>query len=200
MGLIRTVTAMNDNHRLCATEEWADHIHREVLEPLLASVDLGASMLEIGAGAGAATSWLRHRVVALVALEVDPDAAERLQARFAGTNVEVEAADATSLNFAGATFDSVGTFTMFHHLPTVGAQNRVLYEAFRVLRPGGVLIGSDSLGSTGLHDFHVGDVYNPVEPSGLVTRLQTVGFDALTISVDQNLRFIAYKPTEEVAA
>ncbi|MGH9292882.1 MAG: rRNA adenine N-6-methyltransferase family protein, partial [Acidimicrobiales bacterium] len=76
---------MNDNHALCASEEWAEHIHHDVLEPLLVSLDLGASMLEIGPGPGAATDWLRHRVEQLVALEVDPEVAERLRARFAGT-------------------------------------------------------------------------------------------------------------------
>ncbi|MGH9295577.1 MAG: class I SAM-dependent methyltransferase [Acidimicrobiales bacterium] len=118
---------MNDNHALCASEEWAEHIHHDVLEPLLVSVDLGALMLEIGPGPGAATDWLRHRVEQLVALEVDPEVAERLRARFAGTNVVVQVGDATSLEFADSTFDSVGTFTMLHHLPTATAQNRVLH-------------------------------------------------------------------------
>jgi SAM-dependent methyltransferase len=189
---------VNDNHALCATEEWADHIHRDVLEPLLTSLDLGSSLLEIGPGPGAATDWLRHRVDQLVALEVDPEAAEGLRARFAGTNVVVQVGDATSLEFPDSTFDSVGTFTMLHHLATVSAQNRVLSEAFRALRPGGVLVGSDSLASTGLHDFHASDVYNPVEPAGLVTRLLTIGFGSLTVSVGEDLCFIAHKPTEEV--
>lgn len=86
---------------------------------------------------------------------------------------------------------------MLHHLPTVSAQNRVLSEAFRTLRPGGVLIGSDSLASTGLHDFHAGDVYSPVEPAALVTRLLTIGFVSLTLPVGDDLRFSAHKPSTE---
>ena len=88
------------------------------------------------------------------------------------------------LPFDEASFDSVGTFTMLHHVPTPALQNQVFAEALRVLRPGGTMIGSDSIPSTGLHDFHVGDVYNPVDPATLITRLQTVGFGAITVSVD----------------
>ena len=56
------------------------------------------------------------------------------------------------------------------------------------------MIASDSLPSTGLHDFHLGDVYNPIDPASLLTRLQTVGFGAITISVDHALTFRARKP------
>ena len=83
---------------------------------------------------------------------------------------------------------------MLHHVPTPALQNQVFAEALRVLRPGGTMIGSDSLPSTDLHDFHVGDVYNPVDPATLITRLQTVGFGAITVSVDYGFTFRARKP------
>jgi hypothetical protein len=44
-----------------------------------------------------------------------------------------------------------------------------------------------------LHHFHVDDVYNPVEPAAFLTRLQTLGFAAITIAVDYGLRFTARK-------
>ena len=71
---------------------------------------------------------------------------------------------------------SVNLFTMLHHIPTLEQQNKVLSEAFRVLRPGGALVGSDSLPSNDLHHFHVDDTYNPLEPAALLPRLQTIGF------------------------
>jgi ubiquinone/menaquinone biosynthesis C-methylase UbiE len=187
---------MNENHALCATPEWADHIHREVLGSLLSEINLGDEMLEIGPGPGAATEWLRKRVRRLVAIEVDPEAAERLAARYADSNVEVLTGDASRLAFDDASFDSVGTFTMLHHLPTVALQNRVLSEAWRVLRPAGILVGSDSLGTTDLHDFHAGDIYNPVEPASLIPRLQTIGFDHVMVSVGYDIRFVARKPED----
>jgi SAM-dependent methyltransferase len=186
---------MNENHaRLCASPQWAAHIQDELLPPLTAEVSLGSRMLEIGPGPGAATEWLRHRVPRLTALEADPDAVGRLQAAYAGTNVEVLLGDAAAMDFGDASFDSVGTFTMLHHVPTVALQDRVLAEAFRVLRPGGVLIGSDSLPSTGLHEFHADDTYNPIDPASMLARLRTVGFGQMTVSVGDTLTFIARKP------
>jgi SAM-dependent methyltransferase len=83
---------------------------------------------------------------------------------------------------------------MLHHVPTAALQNAILAEAFRVLRPGGFFIGSDSLASDDLHQFHAGDTYNPVEPAALLTRLQTIGFAPVTVIVNYSVLFIAGKP------
>jgi SAM-dependent methyltransferase len=185
---------MNTNHaQLCSSPEWADHIQNEVLPLLAAGVDLGDEMLEIGPGPGAATDWLRHKVRRLTALELDAEAVAKLEERYAGTNVEVVTGSAAEMTFADESFDSVGSFTMLHHIPTLSLQDRVLAEVFRVLRPGGVLVGSDSLASTDLHDFHAGDTYNPIEPSSVLPRLQMLGFRKITVVVDGRLSFIAHK-------
>jgi SAM-dependent methyltransferase len=186
---------MNENHaRLCPSPEWAAHLQQDILPFLTRDADLGADLLEIGPGPGAATDWLRHLVPRLTAVEIDADAAAKLAARFPGGNVEVVVGDATELAYPGESFDSVGSFTMLHHVPTSAGQNQILAEAFRVLRPGGVLIGSDSLASNDLHHFHVGDTYNPIEPSSVLSRLQTLGFDRITVVVDGTLKFVAHKP------
>jgi SAM-dependent methyltransferase len=186
---------MNENHdRVCPSPEWAEHLQTDVLPDVVSGVDLGSLMLEIGPGPGAATDWLRHRVQRIVALELDPVAARRLTDRFEQTNVDVQVGDATEIPWPAESFDSVGCFTMLHHVPTVGLQNRVLSEVHRILRPGGTLVASDSLPSDHLHHFHDGDTYNPVEPGTLFTRLQTIGFDRITVTVDRELRFRARKP------
>ena len=185
---------MNENHaNLLGTAEWAAYLHDEVLPAVTSGVRLGEDMLEIGPGPGAATDWLRHRVGRLVALELDPDAAAALRTRFDGTNVSCVAGDATALKYPDGSFDSVGTFTMLHHVPTRALQDALLAEALRVLRPGGTLVGSDSLASDRLHRFHEGDTYNPVEPAALLTRLQTLGFGPITITVGDTLLFRAGK-------
>lgn len=186
---------MNENHaRLCPSPEWAQHIQDDVLPSLASIADMGDEMLEVGPGPGAATDWLRQRVKRLVCVEYDQDAAKRLAEKMSGTNVEVVAGDATRLGYGDETFDSVGSFTMLHHVATTARQQRVLAEAFRVLRPGGVFIGSDSRASDGLHEFHEGDTYNPMEPAVLLVRLQAVGFIEVTLMVDDIVRWVARKP------
>jgi ubiquinone/menaquinone biosynthesis C-methylase UbiE len=185
---------VNENHaNLLGTPEWAAHLHDDILPVVTSGVDLGENMLEIGPGPGAATEWLRHHVRRLIAVELDADAADALRERFAHTNVSVVVGDATALDYPDGSFDSVGMFTMLHHVPTPALQNALLAEALRVLRPGGTLVGSDSLASDGLHHFHAGDTYNPVEPAALLTRLQTLGFGPITITVGDTLLFRAGK-------
>lgn len=191
----RNFVVVNENHaRVCTSPEWAEHIQTEILPVLIRDVDLGAEMLEIGPGPGAATDWLRHKVGRLTAVEIDETAAAVLADRFADTKVEIVTGSGTDLRYPANSFDSVGCFTMLHHVPTLALQNKILSEAFRVLRPGGALIGSDSLPSTDLHEFHVGDTYNPIEPASLLSRLQTLGFAEITVMVDWSLKFIARKP------
>ncbi len=183
---------MNSNHaKVCGSPEWAGHLQTDVLPMVTAGIDLGADMLEVGPGPGAATGWLAERVTRLTALEPDEAAAAALAERFPG--VEVAVGDAAKMSYPDSSFDSVGSFTMLHHVPTTAQQNQVLAEVLRVLRPGGYLVGSDSLAGNDLHHFHADDVYNPVEPAAFLIRLQTLGFAALTIAVDYGLRFTARK-------
>lgn len=186
---------MNEDHAvLCSSPEWAERLRNDSLEPLARDIDFGAEMLEVGPGPGAATDWLRHRVERLVAVEFEEAAAQKLAARFAGTNVQIVHADATAMTFADESFDSAGCFTMLHHVPTFVLQNMLLAEVLRVLRPGGVLVGSDSRPSDALHRFHQGDTYNPVDPATLMIRLQTLGYERVSVRADDRCHFVAYKP------
>jgi ubiquinone/menaquinone biosynthesis C-methylase UbiE len=186
---------MNENHaQLCPSPGWAAHIQDEVLPSLVGFAALGDGMLELGPGPGAATEWLRHRVSRLVAVESDKDAAQQLELRFSNSNVEVVVGDATHLDLPDESFDSVGSFTMLHHVETSQLQQRLLEEAYRVLRPGGAFVGSDSLASNNLHLFHAEDTYNPIDPASLLVRLQAAGFTSIVLIVDYDMRFVAKKP------
>lgn len=71
--------------------------------------------------------------------------ARREQTRSCG-NVEVSNGMSTALPFDDARFSSVVGVTMLHHLHDTAAQDRLVANVRRVLRPGGVLCGSDNLG------------------------------------------------------
>ena len=185
---------MNENHAaLCSSPEWASFLRSHVLEPLAGMVELGADMVEFGPGPGASTAWLRERVARLTVVEIDPVAAARLADEHTDTNVTVMVGDCSRTELPSASFDSVASFTMLHHLPTQAMQLAVLNEAFRLLKPGGVLIGSDSMASTELHDFHEGDTYNPIDPARLLVYLQASGYQRITLQVGEGMLFTARK-------
>lgn len=191
----RSVDAVNASHqRLCSSPEWADHLQNDILPRLMADLELGDEMLELGPGAGAATDWLCRRVRRLTAVEMDPTAADSLAARYPDGNVSVVLGDCVDAGLPPESFDSIGSFTMLHHIPTAARQFAVLAEALRLLHPGGVLVGSDSLASNDLHDFHLGDIYNPLDPARLLIQLQTLGFAPISIRVGDELTFSAHKP------
>jgi ubiquinone/menaquinone biosynthesis C-methylase UbiE len=183
-----------DHENFCGSPEWAAWLQSEILPAVTAGIDLGKDMLEIGPGPGAATAWLREHVASLTVLETDAKAAAALATRHRGGNVTVDTGDAAHMPYGNESFDSVGSFTMLHHVPTAATQYQILSQAMRVLRPGGTLLGSDSLASTGLHDFHAGDTYNPVEPALLLVWLRALGFAPVTLIVGDVLMFVARKP------
>jgi ubiquinone/menaquinone biosynthesis C-methylase UbiE len=189
---------VNENHqKLCPSPEWAEFLHTEVLPWLAERAEIGPELLEVGPGPGAGTEWLRHRVRRLVAVEIDPVAADRLRERFAGTNVEILTGDATDLPFDDASVDSAACFTMLHHVPTAELQDALLAEVARVLRPGGTFIGNDSMPSDDLEAFHEGDTYNPVEPSGFGARLTAAGFAEVLVEPRdwKGMAFVARTPS-----
>jgi ubiquinone/menaquinone biosynthesis C-methylase UbiE len=189
---------VNENHqRVCPSPEWQEFLHEHVLPWLADRAEIGPELIEVGPGPGASTEWLRHRVSRLVAVELEPAAADKLRERFAGSNVEVLTADATDLPYDAASFDSAATFTMLHHVPTDELQDALLGELARVLRPGGTLIGNDSLETEEHREFHEGDIYNPVDPRGFGARLEAVGFVEVIVEPRdwKGMAFIARKPS-----
>lgn len=65
---------------------------------------------------------------------------------------------------------------MLHHVHSATVQDALFGEAWRVLRPGALFAGSDSVASPGLREFHHDDVYTPVDPDRLPERLAAAGF------------------------
>jgi ubiquinone/menaquinone biosynthesis C-methylase UbiE len=143
---------------------------------VLGAMSLGADALEIGPGPGVTTDWLRERVPSLTCIEIDSKLADSLKERLDGSNVTVVEGDATAMPFPDGAFDTAVCFTMLHHVPSRALQDRLLAEAYRVLKPGGVFTGSDSTPSLRWRLFHLFDTCVPVEPDTFVSRLEAVGF------------------------
>jgi len=178
---------MNLVHRwYCRSPGWAKVVHQYMMPGVIGDKDLGSDVLEIGPGPGHTTDWLRERVPRLTAIEIDARLAASLKARLAGTNVTVVEGDGTAMPFPDASFSSAICFTMLHHVPSPELQDRLLAEACRVLRPGGVIVGSDSTPSWRWNLFHVFDTRTPVDPDGFVSRLEAAGFVEAGVHRGQN--------------
>jgi ubiquinone/menaquinone biosynthesis C-methylase UbiE len=135
----------------------------------------------------------------LTALELDPKLANALTLRLQGTNVQVIEGDAANMPFLDSEFSGAVSFTMLHHVPSPEIQNQVLREAFRVLRPGGFFVGSDSLQNWLMRIIHIGDTLVPVNPDTFGTRLQDAGFEVLEVEKHtQDFRFRARRPAGEL--
>jgi SAM-dependent methyltransferase len=167
-------------------------MRNDMLPWALKDVDLGQNVLEVGPGPGLTTDLLRTRLDRITALEVDSALADLLKRRMSGTNVTVIQGDASAMPFEDATFSGAVAFTMLHHVPSPTLQDRLLREVHRVLRSGGMFVGTDSLWSPALWLFHIGDTLVPVDPRGFKSRLESAGFSDVQIELGtKRFRFSA---------
>jgi ubiquinone/menaquinone biosynthesis C-methylase UbiE len=189
---------MNAQHlKFCASAEWAEVVEHVLLPWVVDGRRLGEEVLEVGAGPGLVTDALRRRVPRLVAVEVDQQLAAALARRLSGSGVKVVQADATALPFRSRRFSAVACFTVLHHVPTTAMQDRMLGEFCRVLRPGGILVGTDGMDTPRRREVHAGDVFVAVHPDQLSGRLRTAGFTDPVVEVDaggDRFRFVATSP------
>lgn len=167
----------------------------ELLPWGLAGVDLGDDVLEIGPGFGATTRVLARKLPKLTALELDEGYCKRLETELRGA-VTVVQGDATRLPFPDDRFSGAICFTMLHHIPSAEQQDRVFSEVARVLRPGGVFAGTDSVGTGAFFRLiHVGDIRVTIDPGGLPARLEAAGLVAPEVRrSNRSFRFLARTP------
>ncbi len=180
---------MNKQHlEYCSSDEWADAIKRYIIPGALDGVELGGEVLEVGPGPGRTTEVLRTMAPRLTAAEIDDDLADKLASRLGGAKVRVVKADGRALPFASDRFSAALSFTMLHHVPSPEDQDRLLAEVARVLRPGGVLAGVDSLDTPEWRAMHVDDICVPLapdrEPGPLEERLRRTGFAEANVEVN----------------
>jgi SAM-dependent methyltransferase len=174
---------MNWMHRrICKSDKWARSMEAEVLPWALDGVDLGADVLEIGPGFGVTTAMLARRPGRLTALEVDEASVGYLTDRF-GDEVRVVHGDGARMAIPDGSFSGAACFTMLHHVPSPELQDQLFAETFRVLRPGGVFTGMDSLPTLRFRLIHLGDTMVVVDPETLPDRLRAAGFTKVEVTV-----------------
>lgn len=189
---------MNRFHNwFCGSGRWRKKLRRRV-PWVLAGADLGQDVLELGPGPGLSTDMVRLLARRITALEEDAMLAESLRIRLNGSNVQVVRGDATAMPFGEEQFSGGVSFTMLHHVPSPELQDRVLREVWRVLRPGGLFVGSDSLQSLFMRLIHIGDTLVPVDPDRFGMRLESAGFEVLQIEKRAGeFRFQARRPATQ---
>lgn len=188
---------MNIFHRFyCRSDGWAKAVQNWIMPWTLKDVALGDDVLEIGPGPGRTTEKLRESAARLTAIEIDHKLAEALKSRMAGTNVTVVEGDATNMPFPDASFSGAVSLTMLHHVPSAALQDKLLAEAFRVLQPGAVFAGSDSMPSLRWRIYHIMDTCVAVDPATFASRLEAAGFTDAHVETNEwnSFKFSARKP------
>jgi SAM-dependent methyltransferase len=189
---------MNRLHNwYCNRDQWKDHVREELVPPALEGVELGDDVLEVGPGFGPATEVLAARDSRTTAIEIDPALAARLRERLPAS-VEIVDGDATAMPFDDGRFSAAVCFTMLHHVPSEDAQDRLFAEVRRVLRPGGVFTGTDSVGKgIGFALLHIGDIKVLIDPADFPRRLERAGFERVEVRSDgETTWFRAAAPAE----
>jgi SAM-dependent methyltransferase len=200
-GLKIPATMNRFENWFCASSFWRGVTRRQVLPFLLEGTALGEHVLELGAGAGAATEELRKRAARVTSLEYSQHLAAKLAARSRSINRNSEAngnfeagdgieraagngavlqGDAALLPFRKETFSAVLAVLMLHHLPSREAQRQALRESFRVLRPGGVFLALEIENGWLNRITHIRSTFVPLVLEEIPSRLGAAGFRSPT--------------------
>jgi ubiquinone/menaquinone biosynthesis C-methylase UbiE len=103
--------------------------------------DAGARWIDVACGPGVISRAMAGRVGSVSGIDLTPamveEAGRRALEEETG-NVSFAVGDATSLDFADASFDGAITRLSLHHVPAPG---RIVAEMARVVRPGGAAVG-----------------------------------------------------------
>lgn len=134
-----------------------EHVARYTFASRLAH---GKRVLDAGCGAGYGSAELARTALAVVGVDVAPEAIEFARAHYQSDNLSFEQASCANLPYDASSFDLVVAFEVIEHLQDWRA---FLLETARVLSPNGQLVVStpnklyytESRGPHGANPFHV---------------------------------------------
>jgi SAM-dependent methyltransferase len=112
----------------------------------LAPAEADSRWLDVACGPGVVSRAVASRVGTVTGIDLTPamvEEAERSTGEEGAGNVSFALGDATSLEFAEASFDGAITRLSLHHIPLPA---RVVAEMTRVVRPGGWVVVGDLIG------------------------------------------------------
>ncbi|MEI7741499.1 MAG: class I SAM-dependent methyltransferase [bacterium] len=108
----------------------------EELSDMMPEITANDRVLDIGCGNGRMVQTLKTK--RYVGLDLSPELVKRAQARFPEASFVV--GDALKLPFSEASFEYILSIAVLHQIPGMEARNQALKEAFRVLKPGGIMV------------------------------------------------------------
>lgn len=144
----------------CVREIWYEHWHRYAFAAPLCA---GGRVLDAACGEGYGSALLAAQAAQVDGVDLSAEAVAHARRRYAGLNgLAFHEADVTRLPFEDDAFDRVVSFETLEHLE---AQDAMLAEFRRVLKPGGLLLISspdkavytDKEGND--NEFHVRELY-----------------------------------------
>ncbi len=127
----------------------ADVMRRQVIPPisrlLAAEPRAGARVLDVACGTGRTLRQIgiAHPSLALAGVDLSRYYLEVARRVLAGRRAALAVANAEAMPLASGSFDAATCVYLFHELP-LDARRRVLAEARRVVRPGGLLVIEDA--------------------------------------------------------